>query len=74
MPQTCENWLCLVKCYIYNACQTHEIYQVLPNSVDFKLQGSVDIHWVRRYLLNSFIWNKGPVNIENDHKAHKAQK
>ena len=30
MPDTCENWLGLVKSCIYYACQTHEIYYVLP--------------------------------------------
>ena len=31
MPETCENYSC-----IYFACQTCEIYQVLPYSLDFK--------------------------------------
>ena len=39
MPETCENWLSLVNIYIYYAHQTHEIYQVLPYSVDFKVPG-----------------------------------
>ena len=37
MPKTCENWLGLVNSYVYCARQTHEIYQVLPYSVDFKV-------------------------------------
>ena len=36
MPETCENWPGLVNSCIYYAHQTHEIYQVLPSSVDFK--------------------------------------
>ena len=36
MPENCENWLSLVNICIYSACQTHEIYQVVPYSVDFK--------------------------------------
>ena len=37
MPETCENQPGLVvnSCITY-ACQTHEIYQVLPYPVDFK--------------------------------------
>ena len=51
MPETCENWLGVVKSYIYYACQTHEIYQILPPySVDFKAPG--EIHWVRQYLVS----------------------
>ena len=30
MPETCDNWLGLVKSCIYDARQTCEIYQVLP--------------------------------------------
>ena len=41
MPETNENWLGLVNNYIYYACQTSEIYQVLPNSVDFKAPGEL---------------------------------
>ena len=36
IPKTCENWLGLVNSYIYYACQTCEMYQVLPYSLDFK--------------------------------------
>ena len=36
MPEACENWLDLVNSCIYYARQTFEIYQVLPDSVDFK--------------------------------------
>ena len=48
----------LVNSCIYFAHQTHEIYQVLPYSVQFKapgisqIQGSFEIHWVRQYLVN----------------------
>ena len=59
MPQTCENWLCLANGYVYHACQTHGIYQVLPNSTDFHrfrssqgaLKGSFEIQSVRQYDL-----------------------
>ena len=36
MPEACENWPGLVNSSIYYASQTHEIYQVLPYSVNFK--------------------------------------
>ena len=36
MPETCENWLGHVNSRIYYAHQTHESYQELPYSVDFK--------------------------------------
>ena len=36
MSETCENWLGLVNRFIYYAHQTHDIYQVLPYSLDFK--------------------------------------
>ena len=69
-PDTCENWLGLVKSCVYYAHQTHEIYQLLLFPVDFKARGEL---W---NLLNktvhskcSFIWNDGPVKIWNDHKA-----
>ena len=41
MSETFENWLGLVKSCIYYARQTHEIYQVLPYSVDFKAPGEL---------------------------------
>ena len=41
MPKTCENCLGLVSIFIYYARQTHEIYQVLPYSVDFKAPGEL---------------------------------
>ena len=47
MPETCENWLCLVNSHIYCVCQTYEIYQILPYS----------IHRVRQHSKSSFIWN-----------------
>ena len=40
MSETCENWLGFVNSCIYYACQTHEIYQVLPYSLDFKAPGA----------------------------------
>ena len=64
MPKICEKWLGLVNSCVYYARQTHEIYLGLP--------GSFEIHWGRQYWDKcSFIWNKGPVNIWNDHKAQK---
>ena len=39
MPETCENWLHPVNSCIYYATQTQYIYQVQPNSVDFKAPG-----------------------------------
>ena len=36
MPETRENLQGHVKSYIYYACQTHENYQVLSYSVEFK--------------------------------------
>ena len=29
MPETCENWLCLVNSCVYYAHQAYEIYEVL---------------------------------------------
>ena len=58
--------------HFYYACQTREIYYVLPYSVDFKAPQelwnplSKTVH-----SKCSFIWNQGPVNILNDHKAPK---
>ena len=40
MPGTCENRLGLLNSYVCYACQTTVIYQVLPYSVDFKVQSS----------------------------------
>ena len=50
MLDTCEKWLGLVNSYVYSLHQTRAIYQV-PYSVDSKLPGSFEIHWVRQYLL-----------------------
>ena len=72
MPETWENWLGLVNSCTNCAHQTCEIYQVLPYSVDFKGPTGFKIHWVRQYLVNVIlIWNQGPVNICNTHKAQK---
>ena len=56
-----ELWkLCLVNSSVYYACQTSEIYQVLPCTQWIsKLPGSFEIHWVRQYLVNVVLfWNK----------------
>ena len=56
MKMTYENCLSLVNSCIYYAHQTHEIYPVLPYSVDFKApQSSVvsfEIHWIKQYLVH----------------------
>ena len=39
MPVTCENWPSLVNNHVWYACQSREICQVLPYSVDFKAHG-----------------------------------
>ena len=36
MPETCENWLGLVKSYVYYARHRRRFYQVLPYAVDLK--------------------------------------
>ena len=54
----------LENCCIYYAHQTHEIYQVLPYSVDFKTPGELWNPLSKTVLSKcNFIWNKGPVNI-----------
>ena len=60
MLEICENWLILVNSGIYYARQTREINQVLSYSVDFKVLS-----------VCSFVWNKGLINIWNDHKIPK---
>ena len=60
MLETYENWFNLANSCINYACQTHEINQVLPYSVDFKSLSKC-----------SFIWDKGTPNIWNDRKAQK---
>ena len=62
MSKACENWFLLVNCCVYHVRQTCEIDQILPYSVNFKAPGNFEIRWVRQYLINDFIWNKGPVN------------
>ena len=37
---------------IYYVSQTPEIYLALSYSMDFKVPGSFEIHWVRQYLVN----------------------
>ena len=72
MPETCENWLGVVNNYIYYACQTSKIYQVLPYSVDFKVHREL---WnpLNKTVLSkcNFILNKGSLNIWSDPKARK---
>ena len=49
MPETCKKLLGFVNSCVYYANQTHDIYQVLSYSVDFK--GPEEIDWVRQYLM-----------------------
>ena len=54
MPDICENWLRFVNSWGYYAGPTHEIYQILPYSLDLKAQvgWGVEMHWVRQYLVH----------------------
>ena len=71
MLETCENWLSIVNRCIYHAYQTHEIYQVLPYSVDFKAPRELWNPLSKTPLSKcSLIWNKEPVNIWNDIKPN----
>ena len=70
MPETCESWLSLVNSCVYYALKTHEIYQVLPYSVDFKAPGELWNPLSKAVLSKcSFIWNKEHVNIRKYHKT-----
>ena len=72
MPKICEDWLRLVDSYVYSASQIHEIYQVLPSSVDFKASKGLSNPLSYTALGKcSFISNKGAVNISNYCKAQK---
>ena len=69
MPNTCENWLGHVNIYVYYAYKTHEVYQILPYSVDFKAPSELWNPLSETVLSKcSFNWNKGPVNIRHDWK------
>ena len=55
-----------VNSFFYYACQTRDIYRVLPYTVDFKAPDelwNLPIKTVRSKC--NFTWNKGPVNIWN---------
>ena len=71
-PVTCENWFELVNSCVYYVHQTHEIYQILANSVDVEAPGelwnplSKIVLWTR-----CSTWNKGHINICNDSKVQK---
>ena len=54
MLETCED---LVNSCIYCTCQTCDIYQLLPYSVDFKAPWSFEIHWVRQILVNVVLFH-----------------
>ena len=53
MPET---WLSIVNSYIYYAHQSHEIYQVLPYSVDFKAPKEFELNWMGLYLVNVVLY------------------
>ena len=65
MPETCENGFGPVNNCFFYACQTPEIDQVLPYSVDFKAPREL---WnpLNKTVLSqcSFIQNEGPVKPE----------
>ena len=67
MPEACENGVGPVNSCVYLANQNHEIYQILPYSVNFKAPGEI---WnpLSKTVLNkcSIVWNKLPVNSQND--------
>ena len=70
MPKTCEDLPSLVNSCVYYACQTCEIYQILPYSVDFKAPGELWNPLSKTVFSKcSFTWNKGPVNIWKDPKT-----
>ena len=52
MPETCKNWHSLVNSCVYYARHTREIHLVLLYSMDVKLPGSFETHWVRQNLVN----------------------
>ena len=72
MTETYESWLSLENSCIYYVRQNHEIYQVLPNTVDYRSPREL---WnpLCKAVLNkcNFIWNEWPVNIWNDCKTQK---
>ena len=62
----------LVNSCIYYAHWTHEIYHIMPYSMDFKAPRELWNPLSKAVLSKcSFISDKGPVNIWNDHKAQK---
>ena len=72
MLETLKNWLGLQNSSINFACRIHEIDQVLHYLVDFI--ASMELwHPLCQTILSkySFIWNKGLVNIVDDHEAEK---
>ena len=72
MSEPCEYLLGLINSCVYYAHQTYEIYQVLPDSLDFKAPEEL---WnpISKAVLSkcSFIWNKGPLNIWNKREPQK---
>ena len=68
MPDTFENWLGLVNSWFYRVHHTREIYQALPNLVDFKAPMGL---WnpLSKTILSTC--NKEHVMFLNYHKAQK---
>ena len=63
-------WSCRQLCLL--CPQTREIYQALPCSVDFKVPVALWNPSSKTILSKcSLVWNKGPVDIWNDHKTRK---
>ena len=61
MPEICENWFGFVNSCIYCARQTHEIYLILPGSVDFKAE-SFETHWASQNLVNVVLFRIKDMN------------
>ena len=71
MPETCENWLCLVNSCVCYARQTPEIFQELPYAVDFRAPMELSNPLSKTVFSEcSFICYKGLVNILIDHESH----
>ena len=56
MPETCRNWLIVVKSYIHYAQQTREICQLLPYSVDFIVSGEFWNQLSKAVILNAILY------------------
>ena len=64
MTETCEYRLGHVNGSVYCARETREMYQALPDSVDFKAPEELWNPLSKAVVTKcSFVWFKGPVNI-----------